>query len=505
VENNALNNLIKTPEAQRLISLLGENGFNQYLLDLYSKMNGNFDETVKHMNVHAMAVQKMQMSGANPTYDLLKAAPTQQDITGGTQNPYPVAAPRVEMPPTPAPRVTYTPPRQELVQRPGQTTQPIEIAPAQQSQQQYRLSSPPPQSPLVTAPNRITQPSATQPQAQPQVLGMQTGSPNYVNAFQPGAYSTAGIGGYPGHQGEDYAYDPGSSQRAVTNPMGGIPFGGFQSGGYGNYLGVIGANPQEAAQMSPEERQAIMNEVNAKMPTASGLRDMNIRGKNVAILGHLANPTYNQPDYLATGSAQLQMGSTGNSSGLHTHVEMMGPSGDLQSYADLLKKYGGKSVPKKSGPTGGGANAQFAGLLSQASNAFNSIARPIQSVSNTAAYRPLVAPPTPKPTPTPSAPRVSNVVSAPKVSPIYSAPQVSATYSGSSAPRSTPTPTPAPSYNSYSSKPVTYSSGPMMSTPAPRSVQPMMSTYKAPVSYSRPAPQQTFFQSAIKTISNLFR
>lgn len=174
----------------------------------------------------------------------------------------------------------------------------------------------------------------------PEISSPNVANPNdIVNPFRnEDTRVTQGMGentriyGPGGHKGVDLVND---TDRSVTNPIGGINVSGYQRGGYGNYNAVVGANPEELAQMKPGEieriRQAIKQRINAG---AESLNATNIPGKNISIQGHLAYPA---PDVatVATGSANLRMGNTGRSTGAHLHQEFKNTNGQLE---DLTKK-----------------------------------------------------------------------------------------------------------------------------------------------------------------------
>jgi murein DD-endopeptidase MepM/ murein hydrolase activator NlpD len=144
--------------------------------------------------------------------------------------------------------------------------------------------------------------------------------------------------GGTGHRGEDLAYA--GSDTSLTNPIGGVTFSGYDPYGYGHYSGVIGASPEELAQMNPEDKvrmaqsaQDYMSRGQADIAGISGIAP----GKNISLQGHLAQPASLGPE-VATGSAQLQMGSTGHSTGPHLHQEFMDTQGQLQPLSMLLER-----------------------------------------------------------------------------------------------------------------------------------------------------------------------
>jgi len=151
-------------------------------------------------------------------------------------------------------------------------------------------------------------------------------------------YDRPWVYGGMGHRGEDLAYNDG--QDALTNPIGGVTFSGYDPYGFGNYSGVIGASPEELAQMSPEEKVRMAQQASDYM--AGGQADISglsqiAPGKNISLQGHLAEPA-NLPSEVATGSANLRMGSTGFSTGPHLHQEFMNTEGQLQPLSVLLER-----------------------------------------------------------------------------------------------------------------------------------------------------------------------
>ena len=219
---NALNNLQQTQEAQTLTNLLGEQGFHDYLISLLEKVGGSFDEAVKHMRVHGMAVQNMQKSGIQTDYAKLMAIPTANEIKND-----PIAYP------TPAPRGQA--PIQSSVRTNTQAPQAMGAVP-QPTPMPSRQMVTPTRQPRVLGTSAMRAPVASVTPSPSQTISnytgtqspQQQGTQNVANPFQPGAYMTEDIGGYAGHMGQDFGYDPSGSQREVTNPIGGIPFAGYQ-------------------------------------------------------------------------------------------------------------------------------------------------------------------------------------------------------------------------------------------------------------------------------------
>ena len=135
----------------------------------------------------------------------------------------------------------------------------------------------------------------------------------------------------------------------MTNPIGGVPFSGTVAdpsgkyyAGFGNYYGTIGASPAELAQMTPEERvrmsttaQQIMSR-NPSNEQANAELAQSFPGKNINFNAHLANPVFSDPQGVATGSAQLEMGSTGRSTGKHAHSQTIDEFGNPVDYEQMM-------------------------------------------------------------------------------------------------------------------------------------------------------------------------
>lgn len=176
--------------------------------------------------------------------------------------------------------------------------------------------------------------------------------PDYVTPMTgKDAVMTQGIGERPwyygglGHRGEDLAYNDG--QTGITNPIGGVTFSGYDPYGFGNYSGIIGASPEELAQMSPEEKVRMAQQASEGVVGQADITGLSsvAPGKNISLQGHLAEPA-NLPPEIATGSAQLTEGSTGNSTAPHLHQEFMDTTGQLVPYSTLLQKELQKRVKK---------------------------------------------------------------------------------------------------------------------------------------------------------------
>jgi len=183
------------------------------------------------------------------------------------------------------------------------------------------------------------------------------------------------------HKGEDYGTTMGEDGKF---PIGGqVISAGFDKA-YGNSVVVRGYNPQEFNQLSPANRA-------------------NFRGGNedYVRLSHLQSlPNVRPGQYVATGSAGLKFGSTGNSTGPHLDIEA--GRGDYnnfdakQSFSQAYPQMNFLSKNKGSGGTGGGGGQYSTNKLKQqvakynykpmnstqftdsVKQKFNSISRPIQ-------------------------------------------------------------------------------------------------------------------------------
>lgn len=154
----------------------------------------------------------------------------------------------------------------------------------------------------------------------------------------PGYYTATG-----GHTGVDeYNSDLDPTTR---NMIGGRAFTFNQPSGYGNAAVIVGGNPQETAQMSPEEIVRIHKEVQEKGPYASSAQDFNIPGRDIAIQAHLndfGNIRNGEP--IATGAARMQMGGTGGVAP-HGHTEIKTREGNLVDPILFYQEKTGQKYP----------------------------------------------------------------------------------------------------------------------------------------------------------------
>ena len=178
------------------------------------------------------------------------------------------------------------------------------------------------------------------PRPQPQELLGQT--PDVVDPFvQPETSRVTqllgenpGFYGQGGHQGLDMV----NENPTIQNPIGGLHASGYQPGGYGFWDLIIGANKQELAQMSPEEKQAIIEKATNYINSgASDLRGLDLPGKNVSLQGHLDEPTSSEPE-IATGAARMKMGGSGGWAP-HLHQEFKNTAGNIIDMQNLLGNY----------------------------------------------------------------------------------------------------------------------------------------------------------------------
>lgn len=151
------------------------------------------------------------------------------------------------------------------------------------------------------------------------------------------------------HQGVDIASVNPEDKIEMTNLLGGVPFSGTVTdpygyySGLGNYYGVIGASPEELKQMPIEEKQRMAQ-------TAQEILNRNLTneqateefakafpGKKSYFAGHLAGPVATSPEGMATGSARMTMGSTGKSSGPHSHIQFTDEYGQPMDYAKAME------------------------------------------------------------------------------------------------------------------------------------------------------------------------
>lgn len=136
--------------------------------------------------------------------------------------------------------------------------------------------------------------------------------------------------GQGGHTGQDYAYirDPNkgtpTDEETLRAAIGGLVLSGYQPGGFGNVSAVVGANPQELAQMSPEEKVRLQQEFAQRLPTAKSLQSFPELSKygNVVLMGHGQDRLPSGTE-IATGSALMKEGNTGWSTAPHVHAEAM--------------------------------------------------------------------------------------------------------------------------------------------------------------------------------------
>lgn len=130
------------------------------------------------------------------------------------------------------------------------------------------------------------------------------------------------------HKGVDFGTREGD---AMTNPIGGMVRSNEWDPIYGYRFQTEGLNQQEYNDLSKEDF------INGK------------KGEDVVAMSHLQglaiNPAtgkaYQPGEYVATGSAKLKAGNTGNSTAEHTDIESFpqGSQGDYSKYRDFMKEY----------------------------------------------------------------------------------------------------------------------------------------------------------------------
>jgi len=168
-------------------------------------------------------------------------------------------------------------------------------------------------------------------------------APDVVNPFvkPQNETMTQGLGENPysygqdveGHEGVDLIND----NPDITNPIGGINVSGYNPNGYGNWQAVIGASPEELAQMTPEEKDALRKQVGEYIvQQPANIRDLNIPGKNVSVQAHLQDPAPSAPE-IATGSANLKFGGSGGWSP-HLHSAYKDTQGNMQDLMEVIRK-----------------------------------------------------------------------------------------------------------------------------------------------------------------------
>jgi len=384
--DNLLKNLKQTQEAQQLISLMGEKGSDEYFKELLNT-TGNFDDAVMKLGLDVQTIPLQKQAGITPDYKQLikvipkgmaevraiknaplpqKAALTQQIVQSAVQNQPQTAnvgynqaySPQIVNQPESFNQIQSRNITQARTPNLGVTSQRFVPSTTQnqfiQPQTQFGNNAPLP-------PQQIS--------SQIQSVPVQ-GSPNIVNPLTSNAPQIMtqgfrenpnqyGYGPY-GHMGEDYAYQ-GNVANGVTNPIGGQILENRYDPLYGNTVLIGGANPQEYAQMSPQDKAALT------------MRE------NTTRLSHLANsPNLNVGDYVGTGSAQLNMGSTGNSTGPHLDIEYY-KNQQLQPFSDFFNK----SFTKGKGGIGGGVKGilPIQQTMNTVGQAFQNIVRPVQQIT----------------------------------------------------------------------------------------------------------------------------
>jgi hypothetical protein len=128
----------------------------------------------------------------------------------------------------------------------------------------------------------------------------------------------------------------------VTNPIGGINIAGTSPSGYGNWQAIVGASPEELAQMSPETKEMLRQKVVEYMMSGpSDIRGLELPGKNISLQAHLASPAPADSE-IATGSAKLEMGGSGGWAP-HLHSAFKDTNSQMQNILQLIKQRANQS------------------------------------------------------------------------------------------------------------------------------------------------------------------
>ena len=170
---------------------------------------------------------------------------------------------------------------------------------------------------------------------------IQPQAPDVVQPFKnPGTVVTQGLNknpyaygqGIEGHEGVDLVND----NREVTNPIGGLNVSGYNPSGYGNWQAIIGASPEELAQMSEKDKEEIRKIVGEYIISQpANIRGLNIPGKNISLQAHLKEAAPSAPE-IATGSANLKMGGSGGWAP-HLHSVFKDTKGEMRDILEVIK------------------------------------------------------------------------------------------------------------------------------------------------------------------------
>jgi hypothetical protein len=183
----------------------------------------------------------------------------------------------------------------------------------------------PTQGQMPAIPTEPQKPDVVSPFVEPDKTQITQGVGENPNSWQYGY-------GPQGHEGMDLI----NENTQVTNPIGGLNVSGYSPKGYGNWEAVVGASPEELAQMSPDTKEALRQKVVEYMTSnPADIRGLDVGGKNVSLQAHLANPAPSDSE-IATGSANLQMGGSGGMP-IHLHSAFKNTQGNMLNVLDLIR------------------------------------------------------------------------------------------------------------------------------------------------------------------------
>jgi len=177
---------------------------------------------------------------------------------------------------------------------------------------------------LSTQPAPTPDISTNEVQNKPNVVSPLPNSPVEMtqdfNAYNPymGYYNDT-------HKGVDVAASEG---QPATNPVGGTVMSVNDDPAYGNTMVIAGESPEERSQRTGNP--------------ATGDFSGYTTAEDAVRASHFSSPIpYNVGDYVATGEAKLNAGSTGNVRGPHLDLESfnLGDMGNYEQYRSFLEKY----------------------------------------------------------------------------------------------------------------------------------------------------------------------
>lgn len=255
-------------------------GFTDDQIREYLKSKGYIQETAPTQQ------QTQTYQQAGEAYE--QGQPTPQSVLPTTEEPVISYKPQEEVisytPPTDDPVISYTPPKKVK----------------QQAKQQAKKAK-----------GKKT----------PDVVSPFSGEMAMTQAFNQ---YNPGMGYYGNtHKGEDFAAKPGEQGKT---PIGGQVVSNYYDPAYGNTVVIKGLSPQEYLQLSGQD-----------------VANPSFQSEEDAVrLSHLAERApFNPGEYVATGSAGLKFGSTGNSTGTHLDIESfpVGSPDDFEKKRSFLLRY----------------------------------------------------------------------------------------------------------------------------------------------------------------------